>query len=68
GVDGFRMDVINLVSKDVGAVDGEQGGAGIVGGGRGGGVHGRESSPDGRHGGARRTARRRESTLPAAPV
>lgn len=32
GVDGFRMDVINLVSKDVGAVDGEQGGAGIVGG------------------------------------
>lgn len=32
GVDGFRMDVINLVSKDVDAIDGPAGGTGIVGG------------------------------------
>lgn len=32
GVDGFRMDVINLVSKDVEAIDSEAGGAGILDG------------------------------------
>ncbi|KQQ19197.1 alpha-amylase [Rathayibacter sp. Leaf299] len=32
GVDGFRMDVINLVSKNLDEVDGEGGGTGIVGG------------------------------------
>lgn len=32
GVDGFRMDVINLVSKDLEQVDGDAGGSGIVGG------------------------------------
>ncbi|MCJ1689135.1 alpha-glucosidase [Rathayibacter sp. VKM Ac-2927] len=32
GVDGFRMDVINLVSKNVEEIDGPGGGSGIVGG------------------------------------
>ena len=32
GVDGFRMDVINLVSKDLDEIDGPGGGSGIVGG------------------------------------